>query len=63
MRDVKTMFHGPGGQGLLVLYRVSYFVIGPHEFKDAHANLAYYHRFFPVVYRAPSGEYQVFKVG
>jgi hypothetical protein len=61
--DVVTMYEGaPGADTLLIQYGVDYAVIGPQELRDAHANLPYFQKNFPVVYRSPTGEYQVFKI-
>lgn len=63
-QDVNTMLQGaPGANQLLNRYGVSYVVIGPHEVREAGANLDYYRTNYPLAYMSPTGEYRVFKVG
>jgi uncharacterized membrane protein len=71
--DVVTMYHGGSAtRGLLRQYGVSYVVIGPEErgqddtcyggLKGPAANEQYFSASYPLVYRSPSGEYDVYRV-
>jgi hypothetical protein len=63
-QDVLTMYRGvDASAGLLKQYRVDYVVIGPQEQgTEIRANVAYYQSQFPMVYRSPTGEYEVYKI-
>ncbi len=61
--DVVAMYKAsPGVDALLIQYGVDYVVIGPQEEKEASANITYYEKAYPMAYRSPLREYEVFKV-
>ncbi len=63
-QDVVDMYRGgPRTVSLLRAYNVAYVVIGPQERQEIAANVAYYEGRYPRVYRSPTGEYEVFRVG
>jgi hypothetical protein len=63
-QDVVDMYRGGNRTAsLLRSYNVAYVVIGPQERQEIAANVAYYEGRYPRVYRSPTGEYEVFRVG
>jgi hypothetical protein len=74
MEDVVRMYQGdPGSVELMRRYGVNYVVIGPKERaaigsaqpcaeSGPQANVGFFESHFPVVYKSPKGEYEIFKV-
>ncbi len=63
-QDVVDMYRGGSRTASLLRdYRVAYVVIGPQERQEIAANVAYYEGRYPRVFRSPTGEYEIFRVG